>query len=216
MADETMKDLRTRPIAERVVSPEASAQQAFIHREIGLLISAWANTESVLIAAFHSMLGSDRATATTIFHSMAAKPRLDMLGNLARVKLATEAGEELASIIKHFKRLSRLRNHYAHCEYGLNEQFFYTGTYGVDWSEDLIPQGYVTFKPMDEAAINEIRNTQRLLGELNLRIWKFVEKLPEPPSAPPAEGTESPKHETQASPPNSRGKRGKRLRSSPG
>lgn len=148
---------------------------------IGSLVFSWSNNESMFIYVLMILLETDEVTAAVVFASLnTTRARLDLVQRLAAVKLEDEqASAKLGHLIKRFNELTKIRNEFNHCMYGIDEQGRIAQTHALKIQESKGRISLGKAKPMDEQRIQSLIESVNQLKTLNRELWDFLPALRE-------------------------------------
>jgi hypothetical protein len=152
---------------------------------ISTIIMEWANLESLFSWMTTILLKTDPYRGETVFYSYySTAARMELVARLTHmfVRNAKVRGEILG-ILKRFKKLTETRNELAHCVYSNPDSG--DGPFidvklitSVRFPNQFDGTGYVRFRKIDRAAMNEFEQAQKLGVTLNLEVRALMEKLP--------------------------------------
>ncbi len=146
---------------------------------IGSLVFSWSNNESMFIYVLMILLDTDEVTAAIVFASLnTTRARLDLVQRLAAVKLNDEkVSAELGRMIKRFNELTKIRNEFNHCMYGIDEQGRIAQTHSLKIQESKGRLSLGNAKAMDERRIQGLIQSVNQLKVLNRELWDFLPVL---------------------------------------
>jgi len=162
------------------LSEEAKKQQNFIHAQVGCLLAAWANTETLFLGITRELMRTPQNITEVVYFSMhSARDRMDLVRDLALVGLKEPLSTAVQKLVQRFRGVTSLRNELAHCEYMLTQGYLYSGTHHA--SIDNLARGkqIATTKPFDKARMNEIKNITQQIIVLNNEVREMIQTLKE-------------------------------------
>jgi hypothetical protein len=143
---------------------------------IGRLNYTWTNTESLLVHVIAGLARTDKDTAVVLFLTLnTMRARVDLVERLAKLgRVGRDERDRVLAATRSLVRLSAARNRYNHSIYAFDPESGNVRTIlmRIADKKDEIKMGQST--DLDTAAMDEIRETIRELGELNREIWELV------------------------------------------
>ena len=176
-----MTDLPERPdfTALEAIASEAAGRRSELMTLIGNLVLSWSNNESMFIYVLMLLLRTDETSAATVFVTLnTTRARLELVQRLAKVHVRDAAmSRRIASILKRFNEANRIRNEYNHSMYALDEHGAITHTRLLRFLEkrNRLELGHT--QPVDDARLQELRDTLTELKELNRALWDLLPDL---------------------------------------
>jgi len=146
---------------------------------IGSIVFSWSNNESMFIYVLMILLDTDEVTAAIVFASLnTTRARLDLVQRLASVKLNDgEVGNRLDGLIKRFNELTKVRNEFNHCMYGIDEQGLISQTHALKIHQSKGGLSLGKVKLMDQKRIDNLIESVNELKTLNRELWDFLPVL---------------------------------------
>lgn len=176
-----MTDLPARPDFEAIDAVAASTadSRTRVLALIGNLVFAWSNNESMFVHVLQILLEGDEVTAALVFGTLnTTRARLELIERLAAAKLQEgEAERALHAAIDEFGALTRIRNEFNHCTYGINARGEIAQTYAMRITETKGKLRLGTARAMDEARLQEMTDAVARLKKLNRDLWDLLPVL---------------------------------------
>jgi len=165
--------------AVEAAAPAFATRQSEILAQIGALGLGWSNNESMLVYVLMILLDTDDVAAAIIFSTLnTTRARVDLIRRLAMVRITdADIAQALARLLKRFDACTLIRNEFNHCVYNLNERGEITHTQVMRVQERRGALSLGETRPMDDARLKEINETNRQLKRLNRDLWAFLPAL---------------------------------------
>ena len=149
---------------------------------VGRLNYTWTNTESLLVHLIAGLSGTPKEVAVVIFLTLnTTRARVDLVDRLAKMA-HQDAGERDAvlALPRQLMKLSGLRNRYNHCIYAFDPEGGPPKSILMRIADrkDEIRMGQTI--ELDEAAIEQIRQSIADLASLNQAIWGHITRFSYP------------------------------------
>ncbi|MDP3674906.1 MAG: hypothetical protein Q8R44_07405 [Novosphingobium sp.] len=165
-------------VARKGPPPEAAERLREIYASIGQFIVGWATVESLFISVFEVLLGTSNENASVVFYSIQSnRQKGRLLTALAFDNMSEAERRALATLLRRFKPITKLRNELAHSSYNQDVK---TGllNFMTTANMDSYSGGRPTQRiPIDRAWQNRISHMSKLLHELNLDLWDYITAL---------------------------------------
>ena len=152
---------------------------------VGRLNYAWTNTESLLIHFIAGLAKVDLETATVIFMTLnTSRARIDLVQRLSKLgRVQSEERKQVIALTTRMQKIGHIRNRYNHCIYAFDSQSAATHTILMRIADrkDAIKMGQV--EQLDQGTRDGIYKAIDDLGDLNRKIWAFLNKHDYPRTA---------------------------------
>lgn len=159
---------------------EAEDRDTMLLALIGNLFVNWSNNESLLIYLINQLMEVDQASAVVVFSTLnTTRARTDLIRRLSMFTVADrKLLRQLDTLLDRFDATTRVRNEFNHAMYVVDDK---TGAITHTQSTRIVQQrGKLKFgekRRIDEARLEELKDTIREMCDLNRDIRAYLERL---------------------------------------
>ena len=163
---------------ERAASATAE-RQTFVLALLGNLSFAWSNNESLLIHLIQALVPTDEASAVIIFSTLTtARARVELVERLGRTKIRDDAlRRDLELLLSRFNDLTKVRNEFIHCMYGVDEKGELSHTQSFRIRNINGRQSLERPQAIDNKRIRALLTAIDEMKSLNRDLWAILPKL---------------------------------------